>query len=215
MFGKILLGIAAGVGAVALAPFTGGGSLIAVGLAQSLVGAGALAAGAGAVGGVAGAIVADIENDDRNEERKSAKEKGFSDGFSKGQEEAIKKLTAILVDISKRDKYLIAMAALCYAIANCDGSVSEAENDELDHYLNYIITNGNALSPEVRRRLEEIKERKDGFETISVELDNVLAHDLTAFDEIVMNIIDADGMLADNERIIKSQWTNYCAKRNA
>ena len=48
-FWGALAGVTVGVGAVALAPFTGGGSLVGIGLAASLAGAGAVAAGAGAV----------------------------------------------------------------------------------------------------------------------------------------------------------------------
>ncbi len=48
MWGKILAGAAVGVGAVAAAPFTGGGSLLgAATLASSLAGAGTVAAAAG------------------------------------------------------------------------------------------------------------------------------------------------------------------------
>lgn len=69
--GKILAytvgGVALGVGAVAAAPFTGGGSLFgAATLAGSLMGAGTIAAAAGtaAVAGGAGAYVARKENEE-------------------------------------------------------------------------------------------------------------------------------------------------------
>lgn len=56
--GKVIAGIAIGVGAVAAAPFTGGGSLLAgAGLVGSLAGAGALAVGAGLVGGIIGGAI--------------------------------------------------------------------------------------------------------------------------------------------------------------
>ena len=49
MWGKVLAGVAIGVGAVAAAPFTGGGSLLgAATLGASLSGAGTIAAASGA-----------------------------------------------------------------------------------------------------------------------------------------------------------------------
>ena len=61
-FWKILAGAAIGVGAVAAAPFTGGGSVLgAATLVASLSGAGTAAAavGAGVVGGAVGASIGD------------------------------------------------------------------------------------------------------------------------------------------------------------
>lgn len=50
MWGKVLAGVAVGVGAVAAAPFTGGGSLLGgASLIASLSGAGTIAAAVGAV----------------------------------------------------------------------------------------------------------------------------------------------------------------------
>ena len=74
MFGKVLAGALIGVGAVAAAPFTGGGSLLgAATLAGSLTGAGAVAAGAGAVGAAVGAAVADSDETERQAENRRAK----------------------------------------------------------------------------------------------------------------------------------------------
>jgi len=52
--GKIAVGAVLGIGAVALAPFTGGGSLLTVGLGSSLAGAGVTAALAAFSGGLLG-----------------------------------------------------------------------------------------------------------------------------------------------------------------
>ena len=66
---KVIGGAVIGVGAIAAAPFTGGGSLLgAASLASSLAGAGALAAGAGAAGATAGAVMGRREKEE--EERK-------------------------------------------------------------------------------------------------------------------------------------------------
>jgi len=72
-WGKILGLAALGVGAVAAAPFTGGGSILAAtGAAASLAGAGTVAAavGAGAAGAAAGAIMSENEEEEQRQERR-------------------------------------------------------------------------------------------------------------------------------------------------
>ena len=67
---KVIGGAVIGVGAIAAAPFTGGGSLLgAASLASSLAGAGALAAGAGAAGATAGAVMGRREKGKKKERR--------------------------------------------------------------------------------------------------------------------------------------------------
>ena len=77
---KILGGVAIGVGAVAAAPFTGGGSVLAGATAlSSLAGAGTIAAavGAGAVGAGVGAKMAYDEEQEKEEERKKQAEQNL------------------------------------------------------------------------------------------------------------------------------------------
>ncbi len=76
-WGKILGMAALGVGAVAAAPFTGGGSILAAtGAAASLAGAGtvATAVGVGAAGAVAGAAMSDNEEEEKRESRRAREE---------------------------------------------------------------------------------------------------------------------------------------------
>ena len=72
---KVIGGAVIGVGAIAAAPFTGGGSLLgAASLASSLAGAGALAAGAGAAGATAGAVMGRREKEEEERRTRQAKQ---------------------------------------------------------------------------------------------------------------------------------------------
>ena len=214
--GKVLLGVAVGIGAVAVAPITGGGSVLAAGvsLTGSLAGAGAATAGAAVVGGGIGAAAGSKDEDNRREERQQAKEQGFRDGKVEGEAATKKKVNGVMNDLKKRDNYLIALTALCYAAANCDGKITEEELDELDYNLNYIKDNA-ALSAPLKGFLTKIKNRKDSFDKITKKLDRLDVSDLPKFTEIVDNIIEADGVLAPEEIAFKKQWIAYCEQRNA
>lgn len=76
MWVKILAGSTVGVGAVAAAPFTGGGSLLGgASLIASLSGAGTIAAaiGAGTVGGLVGAAVAEDDENKMEQAKEQAR----------------------------------------------------------------------------------------------------------------------------------------------
>jgi tellurite resistance protein len=213
--GKILLGATIGVGAVAAAPFTGGGSVLAgASLASSLAGAGTIAAatGAGALGATSGAVFNDMEEEERYEERKRSKSKGFEDGIKKGSAQTQKKMNKILNDVKSRDQFLIALTAFSYAVANCDGRISEEELDELDYYLNYIKTNSN-LSAALKGKLTRIKNRKAGFKEIRKELDKLNVKSLKIFDEVLENVISADNIESIEEKKFRETWIKYYDKR--
>lgn len=121
----ITLGGVIGVGAIAAAPFTGGGSLLgAATLASSLAGAGTIAAAAGtaAVAGGAGAYLANKENE---EEAKNEK---------------LKKEFAKTLSTLENDKayftFILGMTGLGLAMANADGHISDEEQQEIDDFVN-------------------------------------------------------------------------------
>ncbi len=214
--GKVLLGAAIGVGAVAAAPFTGGGSLLAgASLAGSLTGAAtvAVAAGAGTLGAVSGAVINEMEEEEREAERHRAKERGFEDGYTEGQIAAMERVNEILKDVRKRDDFLIALTAVCYAVANCDGEISSEELDELDYYLN-VIKNNSTLPPAVKGQLTRVKNAKAPFNKVTRKLDRVDIEDLDAFEEIIENIVQADDYVAPEELDVLEEWRAYYERRS-
>jgi uncharacterized tellurite resistance protein B-like protein len=165
------------------------------------------------VGAIIGGTIADSG---REEEREKAKATGYKDGQEAGESAAIKRFTKIMQDVRKRDDYLVALVALGYAAAGCDGEISEAEKDELDHYL-YAICNLAGLPPALKKDIIEIKNKLAGtgtclsrFEDIVDKLDRIAVVDLPAWTEVIQNIIDADGAVKSQETEFITKWKSYC-----
>lgn len=212
--GKILLGAAVGVGAIAAAPFTGGGSILAgVSAAASLAGTGTVVAAVGAAGAgaVIGAAVSDIQDDDDAERIRTAKETAFEDGLKKGEEITKKNIMPIIEDANKKYRYILALTAFGYAIAKCDGTISEEEEIELDYYLNLISKM--QLPNSVLRQLATIKDSVCSFEDIVYYLDQVDYDYLHNFNELYENIALADNYINISEKEFGEKWKKYYESR--
>ncbi len=134
-WGKILGLAALGVGAVAAAPFTGGGSLLgAATLAGSLGTAGAVAgaAGAGAAGAYAGKKLSDMDENEKKEQ-----ESKIAEYNQKAQ-----KAEAALKEHEKHTNLILALSALGCAMANADGDISPEEIIELNEFVGGISSQG-------------------------------------------------------------------------
>ncbi len=158
--GKILAytvgGVALGVGAVAAAPFTGGGSLFgAATLAGSLMGAGTIAAAAGtaaAVGG-AGAYVARKENEeDEKVNQELAEQKLRADKL----EEGIKKALITFQGDREYFNYIIGLTAIGLAMANVDGEIAPEEARELEQFIGGIANSN--YPPYVKQAIDDLYE---------------------------------------------------------
>jgi len=134
-WGKVLGLAALGVGAVAAAPFTGGGSLLgAATIAGSL---GTTAAVAGAVGaGTAGALAGKALSDREDDERRDLESK-VSEFNQKAQksEEALKKH-------EKHTNLILVLSALGCSMANADGEISPEEIIELNEFVGGLSSQG-------------------------------------------------------------------------
>lgn len=159
--GKILTYAVVGVGAVAAAPFTGGGSLLAAGvsLGASLAGAGTIAAAAGA--GIAGAGIAvatSREGELEEKEEKIKKQEKELAKLSLQQEEVRKNLAdyaARTKDTAEYFNCLCGIMAFGVAIARVDdGKIDEYERRELEEFL--CGTTAKLLPQHVREKMEEI-----------------------------------------------------------
>lgn len=134
-FFKCLAYVAGGVGAVVLAPVTGGGSLaLAIGALGTTTIAGA------AIGAGIGATAAAIDHS------MSAKEDAYSRGAAVGAkagervaqekyESKISDLTQRLLSYHDTDLKLVGMYAVGLAVANADGEICEEEREELDSFV--------------------------------------------------------------------------------
>lgn len=205
---KILGCMVVGVGAVAAAPFTGGGSLLgAATLAEALT-VGTAVAG-GAAGAVVGAAASDMDEDDRRNERQAAHENGFSEGIKKGNSETAKKFATIL---EKNDTIRIGAFALACYVANKDNDFSEEEKQAIERYFGRPdgITNRN-----VATELQDICRRTPSFDEIkSNYLDHFNLDDLVTMDEFINELVLIDQKISPEEKsFLEDEWEPYLKQR--
>ena len=188
--GKILLGAAIGVGAVAAAPFTGGGSVLAgASLAASLTGA--------------GAIVETKQLDKKIAEEKTS---SFRDGVNEG-----KILTA--EEIRKYADFYLATSALSYYFARCDGEISEEEQLEIDHDLDAVYKNKDIPTP-IKNELYQIANNKNiTFDIVKNYLDKVSVDTLKILDLDIDEIIRASGGINEKEKAARNLFNKYLKER--
>lgn len=209
-FGKIVTGAGVGLLAVAAAPFTGGGSLLAgASIATSLAGAGAVAAGVGAasVGAMVGAVSASIDEDDEIARTKRAKEESFKDGMNEG-----KALT--VEEIKKFTDFYLATTALSYFVARCDGNISIEEEQEIAMDLDAITKNLD-ISDSVKKEINMLKKNVNlTFEDVTIYLDRVSVATLKKLQSDVNEIIEADNVITKEEAEVKEQFASYLKSRS-
>lgn len=127
-WGKMLGLAALGVTAVAAAPFTGGGSILAATGAVASLGTGAAvasAAGAAAVGVGAGKIWSDIDDDERRELEKEVAKNNLR----------AQKSESSLKEHEQHTNFVLALSAIGCSMANADGEISAEEIEELNDYV--------------------------------------------------------------------------------
>lgn len=192
-YGKILGLAALGVGAVAAAPFTGGGSILgAATLAGSLAGAGTIAAavGAGAAGAAAGYAMS------RNEEEEKAKNNNEIAKLKKQLEE-MKKLLNVLTSDNEYFNFIIAATALGLSAANADGNISEEELADIKAFVGGI---GNTQYPQhVKDKLEELEKNVPNLATVMKYIEKVPPESLESLEELIEVVIWSDGIEHESE----------------
>lgn len=216
--GKILLGAAVGVGAVAAAPFTGGGSILAgVSAIGSLAGAGtiAAAAGAAAVGAAAGSVASDAEKEKVN----AAKTKGRKEGMIAAKKEYDKKLAPYY----EMEKRLLNLYALGMCVAACDGNIDEREELELREYLegekgnlrNICIEEGDLLS-ETEKKILSVRQQVLNKELVFKDMAKSLIKNakseetkietIKTIDAVVEIVVEADDVVDPAEEALVESW---------
>ncbi|EHR1002104.1 TerB family tellurite resistance protein [Vibrio parahaemolyticus] len=206
-FWKVLGGVAVGVGAVAAAPFTGGGSIFgAVTLAGSLAGAGTVTAaiGAGAVGAAVGAAM-DSDDDIKKKAYRDGKADGIAENAAKLQqlENKLKQAVAKLKDSADYYDTIYAMEAVALAVAHCDGSFCDDERKQIDEFIAGVASS--SLPNEIKQKLTDMYESplniREAFELVKrADLD------LELVDEIIDVVIHADDHVHENESAFIQAW---------
>ncbi|WP_319540973.1 hypothetical protein [uncultured Pseudodesulfovibrio sp.] len=203
-FWKIAAGAALGVGAIAAAPFTGGGSVLAAAsLAGSLAGAGTVAAAAGAatVGAAAGAALASSENEKQEERINRLKAEHELE-----KKKLSEQLTGIMNDTTKAYEFVIAMHAVGVATAYADGNISDEEKLELDEVVAGYM---NSWLPDSLK--SQIKDITDNPPSVRTAYQFVEKLDLTQkgwkqVDELIEMVIMADDYEDEKETAFREAW---------
>ena len=199
--GKILAytvgGVALGVGAVAAAPFTGGGSLFgAATLAGSLMGAGTIAAAAGtaAVAGGAGAYMARKENEeDEKLNQELAEQKIRADKL----EEGIKKALNTFQGDREYFNYIIGLTAIGLAMANVDGEIAPEEARELEEFIGGIANSN--YPPYVKQAIDDLYENVPNLMTAMKYISKINPKNYETIRDLIKLVMMADNIRHERE----------------
>ncbi|QOY52496.1 hypothetical protein [Candidatus Sulfurimonas baltica] len=194
-FGKILGLAALGIGAVAAAPFTGGGSILgAVTLGASLAGAGVAAAGAAAVGATAGAILS------RKEEKEKEEKETASNRKAEKYEKAIKEAIIEFQGDKEYFNYIIASTAIGMAVANADGHVSEAELAEIDEFVGGIASS--SYPEHVKNAIRTLRDNPPSFAESYEYLKKVNPKNYNSIRDLILITMEVDGIHPKEEKFL-------------
>lgn len=204
---KVVGCTAVGVGVVAAAPFTGGGSLLGgATLLSSLAGAGTVATAVGV--GLAGAAVgASLDGDTKA--RKAAVEEGRKIGKAEHLAE-LKKLQQGLKDalesLKKTEGYfrtVIALHAVAAATACCDGNISTEERETIEQFIAGISSI--SLPDDVVKRIDSLYERPIPIKN-TFDLAKSSGLDMALFDEVISLVVHADASVHPQEATFIQAW---------
>lgn len=186
--GKILGLAALGVGAVAAAPFTGGGSILgAATLAGSLAGAGAVATGAGVAGAVAGAVLSSYEDDE-----KKAQETKIAEYNQK-----IKKAENVIKEHEEHTNLILALSAIGCAMANADGEISPEEIVELNEFVGGMSSQG--YPTHIVKQIENMIFNPPTFNEAMEHLEKVNAIKYPEVRNFIVMVMESDGNIHKKE----------------
>lgn len=197
-FGKILGLAVLGIGAVAAAPFTGGGSIFgAATLAASLTGAGAIAA-AGAAG-AAGASVGYVLSR-KEEEEEQAKNEKIAELNKKAEkyEEELKKAISQFQGDKEYFNYIIASTAMGMAVANADGEISSEELIEINEFVGGMASLN--YPQHIVTQIEEFKNNPPSFNEAMKYLERVSESNYESIKNLIELVIEADGFIHEKEK---------------
>lgn len=206
-WGKVMLGASVGVAAVAAAPFTGGGSLLAgATLAGSLAGAGTVAAAGAAA--VAGGVIANKLSDD-SKVRDEAYREGVKDTKARHQlelEHLQKNLELALSGLKGAKEHfnaIIAMHAVAVATANCDGVICDNERANIELFIAGV--SASSIPAEVATKLQSLYDTPPSIRD-AWELAKNSGVAISVFDEIIQIVIHADGIQHSQEDAFMQAW---------
>jgi len=197
-WGSILGMAALGVGAVAAAPFTGGGSILgAASLGASLAGAGAAAVGAASVGAGVGAVMS--KNEEEEEERKQRE-------LAKANQKA-EKATDIINETKEHYQLIIALTALGVSMANVDGKISSEEMEELSEFVGGLSSL--KYPQNIIDTINQIVSNPPSFNEAMKHLENISSVEYPEIRNILVTVMESDGEIHPKEKAFLSAYDSH------
>lgn len=197
-WGKILTGVAIGVGAVAAAPFTGGGSILgAAALGSSLAGAGTLAAAAGA--GVAGAAIANSISDSDEEKGREQGKKEAAVEYTIKLKKLEKKLASAFAGVENHFNAIIALEAVGVACAACDGDFSKNEREEIGEFVKGMLAHN--IPENVKAKIKAVYDNPPTVEEAFI-LAEESEVELSVYEDVIQFVMEIDGIKEEEEAFV-------------
>ena len=193
--GESVFGIVGGVGAIAAAQFTGGGSIIgAATLLTSLAGVGtvAAAAGAGVAGAAAGAYLANDENKKDEESAKKDLELSKLRMRAEKMAEDFQKTINRFKGDAEFFNYIIALSAMGIAMANANGEIHENEKAELEEFVGGVAKSN--FPTNVKNEVERLWNNPPTFQESMKYMEYVAPENYATIKEVLEVVMDADGI---------------------
>lgn len=208
-FLKILAGAAIGVGAIAAAPFTGGGSVLgAATLMTSLAGAGTVAAAAGA--GIAGAAAGAAIDSNEKEKLKARDKKNVETGIKCGEAIAAKKYEKKIIALTKRlneykdfERNIVGLFAIGIAVANSDGKICEEEINTLDLFISGVSKI--KLPAHIRIEVRKLRNNPPSIEE-AIKKAKEYGCRKQDIDDVINIMVEADEIITPEEEVFIQRW---------
>ncbi|CAO3405473.1 hypothetical protein [Azospirillum palustre] len=210
-------GAVIGVGAIAAAPFTGGGSVLGgVSLLTSLASAVAVtsATAAGVVGAGAVATLSETAS-------KSAERAAFDNGMEKGKAEAavrmqelqaaVERAAALHADQKTLHAFYVNVAAVGFAMAGCDGTVTTAEKECIKEFI--VGVSKQLFPKDIQEIMDTLYLTPPDFDGAMLYAERLGRGNWGIIDGILTVVGEADGDGNEHERDFLLRWVDYKAVR--
>lgn len=220
--GKILGGVLIGVGAIAAAPFTGGGSLFAAGVSLSAALGGTAATAAAAAAAVAGGATGAAISSKEKKEKELANKNHFNEGVKSGENNVKRKFNTILRSQKDRDELMLISIKLGVYVSKVDGVIDKNELEELNKLCLFI--DQNPTTPKlIKEEVNKIINSDITYSELNIEIDRFLetksenykSQMIIFFDKLIATIINADKYEHTKETEFLKNWRKKYQNQHA
>jgi len=200
--GYITGGIATGVVAIVALPIAG--PIGAITLTGALI--------AGGTGAVAGGVISATDNSEEN-----AKNEGYNQGVENEKAKNAERINQLLNNLKRHEdklkemksfeEYAIAMFAVAFSVANCDGAIHQDEIREIEEFISGELYNN--LPYSLKSEIQKMKNNPPSFNTAMEYVKKVSSDSWDIFDSIIELAMRADGIIKNEETAYFEAWKKF------